>query len=191
MTTIELLEKIARGKAKVKFFPYADEMTCDWGVKLKNGKVIAICRESGKGIEISFETPLILKEDGYISVTNVLNYENPIEGVTTLNELVVHTRQAVEVHCYKKFDVDFPNRFKPLNEKQMDSVLEKFHKNGFNVTREALYHNMNAWVCGYKSGYRDNANGYHLFTPCGGNPLSFRASSLHESCDDWQKTYSC
>ena len=39
-----------------------------------------------------------------------------------------------------------------------------------------------------KSGYRDEKNGYHLFTPCGCNPLSFRVSSLEPELD-WQITY--
>ena len=39
-----------------------------------------------------------------------------------------------------------------------------------------------------KSGYRDEKNGYHLFTPCGCNPLSLRATSLEKELD-WQTTY--
>ena len=48
----------------------------------------------------------------------------------------------------------------------------------------------NAWSLGGKSGYRDDANGYHLFTPCGDNPLCFRLSTLDKRLD-WQTTYIC
>ena len=43
----------------------------------------------------------------------------------------------------------------------------------------------------YKSGYCDDTNNYHLFTPCGCNPLSFRATSLPTQCGYWQYTYVC
>ena len=36
---------------------------------------------------------------------------------------------------------------------------------------------------------RDDGNGYHLFSPCGCNPLSVRLSTLHDLCSDWQVTY--
>ena len=67
-------------------------------------------------------------------------------------------------------------------------TIEEFKSHGFNVTREALMHNYHAWRDDYKSGYRDEKNGYHLFTPCGCNPLSFRASELSAETD-WQDTY--
>lgn len=57
-------------------------------------------------------------------------------------------------------------------------------------TREAVLHNFRAWSGDLKSGFRDDRNGYHLFTPCGCNPLSFRATSLEPELD-WQKTYEC
>ena len=38
---------------------------------------------------------------------------------------------------------------------------------------------------------RDEENGYHLFTPCGGNPFDLRATTLEECCADWQITYLC
>lgn len=37
----------------------------------------------------------------------------------------------------------------------------------------------------------DTRRGTHLFTPCGGNPFSLRATTLEECCRDWQKTYTC
>lgn len=85
----------------------------------------------------------------------------------------------------KEYDID------PKGGLDIDKVIAEFQDNGFNVTREAIEHNYNAWRFDMKSGYRDEENGYHLFTPCGCNPLSFRCSSLEEGCEDWQITYVC
>lgn len=72
----------------------------------------------------------------------------------------------------------------------MSGWLAQFARNGFNVTEEAIEHNFDAWTMDFKSGYRDEENGYWLFTPCGDNPLSFTVERLNPdpSCD-WQKTY--
>ena len=66
-------------------------------------------------------------------------------------------------------------------------VVEEFRENGFEVEREAILHNLEAWRNDYKSGYRGKY--CHLFSPCGCNRLRFSASTLHESCNYWQKTY--
>ena len=76
-----------------------------------------------------------------------------------------------------------------LTAEDFDSIMEEFAQAGFNVTWEALYHNYSAWLGDLKSGYRDEKNGYHLFSPCGCNPLSFRVSELRDDCSDWQTTY--
>ena len=76
-----------------------------------------------------------------------------------------------------------------LTTKEIDSIIQDFKDNGFNVTKEAILHNYDAWLHDQKSGYRDENNNYHLFSPCGCNPLSFRATTLHEKCSDWQHTY--
>lgn len=82
-----------------------------------------------------------------------------------------------------------PSMYPPTpNEITAEEVAAEFKAHGFNVTTEALYHNAYWWSDDYKSGYRDEENGYHLFTPCGCNPLSFTASELVEGAD-WQKTY--
>lgn len=67
-------------------------------------------------------------------------------------------------------------------------ALDAFHKRGYNVTEDAIIHNLTAWRKDLKSGYRDDANGYFLFSPCGCNPLRFNATKLMEGLD-WQKTY--
>lgn len=78
-----------------------------------------------------------------------------------------------------------------LSKEDIDSIIQEFQENGFNITEEAIMHNYSAWCMDMKSGYRDEENNYHLFSPCGCNPLSFRASTLHEKCVDWQHTYMC
>lgn len=98
------------------------------------------------------------------------------------------------VSCIERsFDIDdvYQNRFrvKNLSEKKIQSIINKFKENGFNVTKEAILHNFSCWMDDLKSGYRDEKNNYHLFSPCGCNPLSFRATTLHPKCEDWQKTY--
>lgn len=83
-----------------------------------------------------------------------------------------------------------PNRFsdRHLSMKCFNEIIEEFRAHGFNVTVEGLRHNYSCWLGDLKSGYRDEKNGYHLFTPCGCNPLEFRATSL-DSRLDWQTTY--
>ena len=89
---------------------------------------------------------------------------------------------------YKEFDVVVRNNYNHvLDEKGVKDVIRRFKENGWHVTREAVEHQLG----GYKCGYRDEANGYHLFTPCGGNELAFRLTTLHDSCRDWQITYTC
>ena len=104
----------------------------------------------------------------------------------TINDLI--DKKLLDVKfSYDIIDLDYeyPNRI-PLTK-----AIEYFKSKGYNVSKDAIRHNFYCWQSGLKSGYRDEKNGYHLFTPCGGNPLSFRLTSLHEPCKDWQKTYEC
>lgn len=71
----------------------------------------------------------------------------------------------------------------------VQQVRKEFSKLGFKVSERAIMHNYNAWAHDYKSGYRDDGGGYHLFTPCGCNPLSFRLTALSDDSKDWQTTY--
>lgn len=72
-------------------------------------------------------------------------------------------------------------------EEKKEAILARFADAGFNVTEEALMHNYEAWRDDYKSGYLDKGNGYFLWSPCGCNPLMFRAERLNGR--DYQKTY--
>lgn len=69
------------------------------------------------------------------------------------------------------------------------AICALFKEHGFNVTAEAVEHNREAWSFDEKSGYRDEANGYHLFSPCGCNPFSVRAIELEDGTTDHLTTY--
>jgi hypothetical protein len=72
-----------------------------------------------------------------------------------------------------------------------NEIKRKFRKEGFRVSDEAIKHNFDAWKQDMKSGFVDKENGYHLFTPCGHNPLQFHATRLDKHFEDWQITYEC
>lgn len=85
-------------------------------------------------------------------------------------------------------------RYMPQKDTDREIVketLDFFHEKGFNVTEEAIMHNLMAYDRDEKSGYRDEKNGYHLFTPCCCNPLTFTVTTLSTLSQDWQNTYSC
>lgn len=90
-----------------------------------------------------------------------------------MKEYTVFIENAESCDCYEDFDVK--------------EVIKEFETNGFNVTEEAIIHNFEAWKSDYKSGYKDESNGYFLFTPCGCNALRFNATEL--TGEDWQETY--
>lgn len=109
-----------------------------------------------------------------------------------LNQLVKEG-YILEATIYRSHDISpaaFRNRHNcpPLTGKWIRQFIQEFKEHGFNVTRDAIIHNFSCWMGDLKSGYRDEKNGYHLFTPCGCNPLSLRATSLEKELD-WQTTY--
>jgi hypothetical protein len=106
----------------------------------------------------------------------------------TFNVLYANGTMGKEGTCIEK-EYDYFTNKETLSEQDIDDILREFKENGFNITKEAILHNYDAWLCDEKSGYRDEENNYHLFSPCGCNPLSFRARSLHKQCEDWQETY--
>ena len=106
----------------------------------------------------------------------------------TFNDLYANGTMGKEGTCIEnQYDYSTDKHF--LSAKDIDDILREFKENGFNITKDAIKHNYRAWLCDEKSGYRDEANGYHLFSPCCCNPLSFRATTLHKQCEDWQHTY--
>ena len=93
--------------------------------------------------------------------------------VKEMREYTVFIEKAKNCSCCKKINIK--------------KIIEEFEANGFNVTEGAIIHNFEAWKLDYKSGYKDESNGYFLFTPCGCNALRFNATEL--TGEDWQKTY--
>ena len=81
--------------------------------------------------------------------------------------------EATEVFVTESHGVDFSPSLRAF-------ILEIFHREGWNVTEEALLHNYDAWQRDHKSGYRDDRNGFFLFSPCGCNALRFEASPIRE-----------
>lgn len=108
------------------------------------------------------------------------------KGIPTLNDLV-RNGVLTECHDYKEETLQYKTYRYDISIKR---AISYFKKRGYNVTEEAIKHNLEAYRRGYKSGYRDETNGYHLFTPSSFNPLSFNLTTLSTFCD-WQTTYKC
>ena len=160
------------------------------GLQLEDGRVIPMY-ENGKMI-INFATRLDLVNGTYCDYG-----ETAPDGVetTTFNDLIADGK-GKEVFCYD--EVEFYRDIYPSSlrdEKKQESIINQalqfFKDNNAEVSRDAIEHNLYAWLGDYKSGYRDEAHGCHLFTPCGHNPLSFRRTQLRDLCEDWQITYFC
>lgn len=164
---------------KIKFIK--SRLDAQWSYELSDGRLIEILSLDGK-FSINYGTPFNL-ETGEIAPNGSL------DGFTTLNKLKAQGNGKT-VYCYDEYDVNLG--YNPrITGAKIDKIIKEFKAHGFNVTADALHHNYNAWRCDMKSGYRDEENVYHLFSPCGCNPLSFRATTLNEHCKDWQETYSC
>lgn len=120
------------------------------------------------------------------SMANGLPDDAP-DGFTTLNNLYAQGN-GHKLYCYDEYNINLgehPN----MGDKDIDAVIAEFEDAGYKVTKAAILHNYYAWSADQKSGYRDKANGYHLFSPCGCNPFILRATTLHPLCEDWQTTY--
>lgn len=108
----------------------------------------------------------------------------------TFNNLYAKGQLVKEGSCIEN-TYDYYTNKNLLTDEDVDSIIQEFKEHGFNITKHAILYNYSAWLVDEKSGYRDEENNYHLFSPCGCNPLSFRATTLHEKCKDWQTTYRC
>ena len=109
------------------------------------------------------------------------------EGFTTLNNLRAQGN-GHPVHCYDEYDIVLGEQ-PQLNDKKIKEIIAEFEEAGHKVTKKAIMHNYCAWLDDFKSGYRDEKNGYHLFSPCGHNPFQLCLTTLHPLCEDWQTTY--
>jgi len=157
-----------------------------WGYQLNDGRII-------DRTNLRFDTPFNL-ETGEIYTGNDLQRsgknglpDDAPDGFTTLNNLNAQ-KLGHEVHCYDECNIDLGNN-PTMGDKDIDAIIAEFEESGFKVTKAAILHNYYAWSADRKSGYRDEKNGYHLFTPCGCNPFILIATTLHPLCDDWQTTY--
>ena len=157
-----------------------DRQECQRGYQLPDGRIVVVVNTKGE-FEIRYDTPFNV-ESGEIGES---------ENATTLNDLYA-SGIGKDVYCYDEYYIEIEGDCGTveLTEDDVESICAEFEQSGFNVTPEAVWHNYDAWCGDLKSGYRDEENGYHLFTPCGCNPLSFNATTLNDNCD-WQKTYEC
>lgn len=99
-----------------------------------------------------------------------------------------NTEKVQYVDEYEIFPKGFESDSQHPENLPYDEIIAELTENGYNVTRQALEHNYNAWLADYKSGYRDEENGYFIFTPCGCNNLYFNVTKLDDHFD-WQYTY--
>ena len=170
--------------AKIKFI--ASRKDAQWSFRLNDGRLIEIL--GFDAFSIRYDTPFSLETGEIIERDPAWPVGYIPEGYTTLNKLKAQGLGDT-VYCFDEYDVNmkFP---RALSEKKIKAICNEFMEHGFNVTPRAVVHNFNNWLMGYKCGYRDEENGYHLFTPCGGNPFSLRATTLDDRVD-WQATYFC
>lgn len=122
----------------------------------------------------------------------------------TINDLIAEGTVKGEFAPYREHEIR-PAQFEEYTDEIADLALDdpgelyrrldapaiarEFADHGLQVSEKAILHNFHAWLGDLKSGFRDREA--FLFTPCGCNPLSFRASELYAACSDWQKTYTC
>ena len=154
-----------------------------WGFQLNDGRIIELMNKDGK-LLFKYDTPINL-------ITGEIGKQNTKlqEGFTTLN-MLIKEKKGITVFCYDYYNIElgYP---KTMTIRRALKLANEFRHHGFNVSSVAIMHNFEAWKNGWKSGYRDESRGTHLFTPCGGNPCSLRATTLEDCCKDWQTTYLC
>lgn len=173
---------------KIKFIKSRKD--AQWSFLLNDGRLIEALSFDGHLLRFdapfSLETGEIIKrEPEWPRFGNGLPDYVP-DGFTTLNNLHAEGL-GKEVYCYEEYVVNLGSP-DSLSKEQVRAVCDEFKKHGFNVTSQAVLHNFSCWLGDYKSGYRDEVNGYHLFSPCGCNDLSFTATTIDNRLD-WQTTY--
>lgn len=159
------------------------EEKCYRCFQLPNGKLIDVysCR---------YDAKVDLLNEKYIPYSDAKEYE--MSNLPTFNDLI-EQEIVKEVSCIENtYEIEFEKsnrrRF-TLSVDDIKKIRKEFKENGFKVSKKAILHNYFAWKGDLKSGFRDSRNKYHLFSPCGCNLLSFRATTLHPKCADWQTTY--
>lgn len=175
-----------------KIYFVKDRSETQRGVQLNDGRIISLYDKNNK-FYMNYDFVLDLDKGVIIRKGGELTLYDKRNGLTTLNELILN-KKAKDVTCYDclDFDMDVYSCDPKLDKKvTTKDIVKFFHDNGYNVTSEAVFWCFEAWKSGFKSGYRDQENGYHLFSPCGANALSIRLTTLNPLCEDWQTTYFC
>ena len=142
--------------------------------------------EDGRKLDIPY------RYDAHIDIENLFLYgANERYDLPTINDLVLNKKGNFR-YGYDIVDFDIGLYFdrEDVTEATIDDIVSYFREHGYKVTRKAIKHNLKAYFMDMKSGYRDEINNYHIFTPCSCNPLSFRLTSLNRNTD-WQTTYIC
>lgn len=172
---------------KIRFVKHRSET--QRGIQLKDGRIVSLYDEDNQ-FYLRYDYILDLENGTFDD--EVTAYEGEQGYEKTLNGLIAAgLAERKEVHCYDEveyFEDVYPDTIKMTSSK-ITKIVKFFKEKGYNVQRKAIEHNLFAWSMDEKSGYLDEKNGYHLFSPCGCNPLSIRLSTLHPLCKDWQKTY--
>jgi hypothetical protein len=173
-----------------------DRKECDRGVQLADGRIVVITPIGSSEILVRYDEPINVYKGVVYDQEDFENTALDIQEwqVLTLNGLIAN-HLAHDVYCYDEFYIGWDSDMKDLfgEEKNIEfDVLVDYikKKHGITVSQRGLAHNYLAWCRDEKSGYRDEKNGVHIFSPCGCNPLSFRISTLVDGLD-WQDTYTC
>lgn len=148
---------------------------------LPNGKVLNV-------FPFRWDAKIDLESEMYIPISDKEEYNN--STLPTIADLAKKNIIKVDTCIRFEHSIHFSSRKRNLYKKDIKNIIKEFAENGLNVTEEAIIHNYECWLGDLKSGFRDEKNGSHLFTPCRCNPLQFHATSLekHPTCD-WQTTY--
>lgn len=163
-----------------------DRKDCERGYQVGENQILVICDKGGK-YQLMWDTPFSIEDS--IIFDNEDEVDEFHKGRTlTLNTLSAN-KIGKQVHCYDEYYIRV-GEVKSLTDKGVREICKEFKEHGFNVTEHAVLTNFANWKSGYKCGYRDDTNGYHLFTPCGLNPFSLTATTLFDGAD-WQDTYWC
>lgn len=139
---------------------------------------------------ISYDSKVNLENGTYMNISDCSKSTDEMEDCKTINQLIADgTLKKVQyVDEYEIFPKGFESDSQHPENLPYDEIIAELKENGYNVTRQALEHNYNAWLADCKSGYRDEENGYFIFTPCGCNNLYFNVTKLDDHFD-WQYTY--
>ncbi len=111
----------------------------------------------------------------------------------TLNDLC-GKGEWTEKFCYESFYINkskeyYNSRVLKIEDIDIDGILDYCKNSGWEISKEGLVYCISGWLEDYKSAYRDEEHGIHIFIPCGHNPLFITLTKLHPLCEDWQITY--